>query len=235
MNRLLTFPGQQPIYLGDIDFMQDSVKNAFRQLLVALTGSDTPNCILKTATAEQDGVICLDGEIMPYKAYQGTMIGAHSYKVVSSYSGSRTFKNGEVHDCYEERYAEESLGGMSLPTLDSLLSSRMRFPKRAIVLPVDNSEASISAIRIGASVLLELSIKFTSSLTTEYLVNQSYMPFSVSATAPKYCVAGANIGGSLKTLPAEVTIDGESLMTVRIPQTSFSAGDQCTLNLSILL
>ena len=67
MNKLLTFPGLQPIYLGDFDFLQQSVNDAFLQLLKGLTGQDNPKCILKAATPEKDGAICFDGEILPLK------------------------------------------------------------------------------------------------------------------------------------------------------------------------
>ena len=61
MNKLLTFPGLQPIYLGDFDFLQQSVNDAFLLLLKGLTGQDNPKCILKAATPEKDGAICFNG------------------------------------------------------------------------------------------------------------------------------------------------------------------------------
>ena len=36
MNKFLTFPGKQPVYLGDIDFMQSAVGSAFENLMKAI-------------------------------------------------------------------------------------------------------------------------------------------------------------------------------------------------------
>ena len=46
MDKYLTFPGRQPVYLGDIDFMQDAVRDTFAQLLKGYTGLATPTAIL---------------------------------------------------------------------------------------------------------------------------------------------------------------------------------------------
>lgn len=104
MDKFLTFPGVQPVYLNDIDFMQESVRESFRQLLQGLTGQDSPNCILVQPTASKDGVICIEGEIMPYKYYSGPVSGALCLQIETAYSGFRTFKDGSTRNCYESRY-----------------------------------------------------------------------------------------------------------------------------------
>ena len=38
MNKFLTFQGEQPIYLGDIDFMQDNSRAAILYVLKGITG-----------------------------------------------------------------------------------------------------------------------------------------------------------------------------------------------------
>lgn len=245
MNKFLTFPGIQPIYLGDIDFLQDSVRQAFRQLLVGLTGSDTPNCILKKATATVDGVICLDGEIMPYKAYTGTNIGTYAYDVVSAYSGTRQFKNGETHECYEERYAQEKvvIGGAYVPTFVELLSQRIRYTMKATNWPDGGIRNVFRFVNVGTTILAELSIEVLSDgeyekLTTDAIVN---IPSAVVSQSPKYCTLVAKSAGSLLTIPAEVTFRAHpgttalSYMTVTIPKTTLVTGDKGTLNLTILI
>lgn len=245
MNKFLTFPGIQPIYLGDIDFLQESVRQAFRQLLVGLTGSDTPNCILKKATATIDGVICLDGEIMPYKAYTGTMVGTYSYEVVSSYSGTRQFKNGETHECYEERYAQQKVtaGGVYVPTFEELLSARITFKKSAMNYTEGGVTKLFSFIKLGTSMLTELNFEIIDDGDYEYLVNNELVniPSNVATQPSKFCTVGFKASGALVAIPAEVTFTAHpgnaqlSYMTVKISKTTFAKGDEGTLNLTILI
>lgn len=99
-----------PIYLGDLDFMNQVVRDTFLQLLKGLTGQERPTCILYGV---QDngyditaGIVVLDGEIMPSKAAQMNDYGMlYGFNIESVYSGTRTFKDGSVRDCYEERIA----------------------------------------------------------------------------------------------------------------------------------
>ena len=111
MNKLLTFPGQMPIYLGDLDFMNQIVRDTFLQLLKGLTGQDNPNCILygaeATGTEVTAGIVVLNGEIIPSKgvAMNDYMTSFYGFNIESSYSGNRTFKNGVNHNCYETRIA----------------------------------------------------------------------------------------------------------------------------------
>ena len=127
MDKFLTFPGLQPIYLGDINFLQESVSDAFLLLLKGLTGQDSPRCVLKEATVQSDGAICFDGEILPSK--YGPVTDRSVYKIVSAFSGQRVFKNQDTHDCYETRYVIVSEGVTTsldnvanFPTLQSLIS-----------------------------------------------------------------------------------------------------------------
>lgn len=111
MNKLLTFPGQMPIYLGDLDFMNQTVRETFLQLLKGLTGQDNPNCILygaeATGTEVTAGIVVLDGEIMPSKAVvmNDYLTSFYGFNIESRYSGTRTFKNGTSRNCYESRMA----------------------------------------------------------------------------------------------------------------------------------
>ena len=245
MNKFLTFPGLQPVYLGDIDFLQESVRSAFLMLLKGLTGQEKPNCILKRATAEVDGVICLDGEIMPYKAYTGNMLGNYTYEVVSSFDGERSFKDGETHACYETRYAQEKLsaGFTSIPTFDTLLFARIKAER---VAENDYTETIRRVARytiLGNSVTVENTFEFLAEDTIEYLcesVLMSLLDASVISQAPLYCNFIAESNGALISLPAKVTFEanstnpGKANMTVKINQTKFPAGTKGTLSFTVV-
>ena len=115
MNKFLTFAGSQPVYLGDIDFMQNAAGAAFTQLVRALMDSadGTLNAILQGVESNTNGnnvtispgVVVLNGEVLPF---EGTTINPPStlyFHVESTLSGERTFKDGNTHDCYETRKA----------------------------------------------------------------------------------------------------------------------------------
>ena len=245
MNKLLTFPGLQPIYLGDFDFLQESVRSAFLMLLKGLTGQEKPNCILKRATAEVDGVICLDGEIMPYKAYTGDMLGNKTYEVVSSFGGERSFKDGETHACYETRYAQEKLGyGVaSVSTFDTLLFSRIKAEQVA----ENNYTETISRLAryttLGNSVTVQNTFEFLAEDTVEYLCQSEVMSLldsSVISQFPMYCPFVAESNGVLISIPAKVTLDpsdtypGAVTMTVKINRTIFPAGTKGQLSFTVV-
>lgn len=114
MNKFLTFPGKQPVYLGDIDFMQTAVGQAFSNLLKNITGRSDANGILhgvvisflNNSATWTAGVVSLGGEILPVDA--GTIGGITTglyFDIVSTSSGSRTFGDGVSHDCWETRKA----------------------------------------------------------------------------------------------------------------------------------
>lgn len=245
MNKFLTFPGLQPVYLGDIDFLQESVRSAFLMLLKGLTGEEKPNCILKRATAEVDGVICLDGEIMPYKAYTGSMISNYYYEVVSSFSGERAFKDGETHAVYETRYAQEKsgIGSTGVPTFDTLLFSRI---KAKLVAENDYTETIYRIARytaLGNSVTVQNTFEFLAEDTVEYLCQSAVLSLLDSSTisqSPMYCTFVAESNGALINIPAKVTLDpsdtypGAVTMTVKINQTKFPAGAKGQLSFTVV-
>lgn len=245
MNKFLTFPGLQPVYLGDIDFLQESVRSAFLMLLKGLTGQEKPNCILKRATAEVDGVICLDGEIMPYKAYTGSMLGNYTYEVVSSFDGERSFKDGETHACYETRYAQEKLGAgvRNVPTFDELLFARIKAKQAAENDYTETIKRITRYTTLGNSVTVENTFEFLAEDTVEYLcesVVMSILDASVISQAPIYCSFIAESYGVLISIPAKVTFDANSTypgavnMTVKINQSKFSAGTKGVLTFTVV-
>lgn len=118
MNKFLTYAGTQPVYLGDIDFMQNAARAAFTQLARALmdSGSDTVNAILQgvnithpsgTQIRWSAGVVVINGEILPIAS--GTAVAEETselyFHVSSVLSGERTFKDGNSHNCYDTRSA----------------------------------------------------------------------------------------------------------------------------------
>lgn len=113
MNKFLTFPGKQPVYLGDIDFMQTACGQAFANLLKNITGRSDANGILHGCVISYannianwtDGVVSLGGEILPIEAGYANALDGLYFDIVSSSSGTRTFGDGESHDCWETRSA----------------------------------------------------------------------------------------------------------------------------------
>lgn len=138
MNRLLTYAGQQPIYLGDIDFLQDSAGSMLTCLARALMnqGSDSLNAILQGVVISQftqskiawtSGVVVINGEILPIAGgtVRGTLGSTPLYfhiEVVEE--GTRTFKDGEEHDCWATRTATitttSSTGDVSVSSVPRL-------------------------------------------------------------------------------------------------------------------
>ena len=117
MNKFLTYQGQQPLYLGDIDFASEAVRDAFAQLLKGLTGDDNANAILRGVHAAartshvtfSAGVVSIGGEILPVEAnagISGSISDTFYLRIKSTYGGSRTFMDGNSHDCWETRTVE---------------------------------------------------------------------------------------------------------------------------------
>lgn len=127
MNKFLTFEGQQPIYLGDIDFMNNAVRDTFAHLARVITGQDKPTCILigcnSIIDGTSDGVLCIEGEILPAAASE---LSAGHYEIVSMYGGERRFKDSMLHYCWEVRYANlvEGAGAYNLDELPRLNIAR---------------------------------------------------------------------------------------------------------------
>lgn len=139
MNRLLTYAGQQPIYLGDIDFLQDSAGSMLTCLARALMNqeSDSLNAILQGVVFSQiisqtvnhyqwtAGVVVINGEILPIqagsvRANPGVSLYFH---VEEEQTGTRTFKDGEEHACWATRTATintESSGGVAVSNVTRL-------------------------------------------------------------------------------------------------------------------
>ena len=118
MNKLLTYQGAQPVYLGDIDFMQDAAGAGFLMLAKAFTGEsgDTQNAILQgveitrvssTQTHVSAGVVLLNGELLPVEeaTINVSWRAPLYFHVDSVLSSERTFKDGSSHKCHDTRSA----------------------------------------------------------------------------------------------------------------------------------
>ena len=137
MDKFLTHQGQQPIWLGDFDFFDKAVRDTFRQVLkIIALGHDTlvlygcEGTMEATDVSEEsydlvfkwnDGVVLLDGEILPVKAgqisYTTTIDNPQIpvFSAVNSYdaSGRRMMKDGSTVDCYQIRRATVVASGVS--------------------------------------------------------------------------------------------------------------------------
>lgn len=136
MNKFLTFAGTQPVYLGDVDFMQNAVGAAMTQLARALmdSASNSLNAILQGVQLTRvssgqvrysSGVVVIGGEILPVasETIAATTSQTLYFHVVSSLSGERTFKDGNSHQCYDTRAAvinTTSAGGVAVSDVPRL-------------------------------------------------------------------------------------------------------------------
>lgn len=164
MNKLLTFPGQMPVYLGDLDYMNQTVRDTFLQLLKGLTGQERPTCILSGAISTgyevTEGVVVLDGEILPSRAVSSSDYIKdyyyYGFNVETIYSGGRTFKDGSYHDCYESRIA--------VPVVDP--NAAVKYPLRDDAANLLIPEFSQLLTRVMKSdVLAGDSVKTTGNIT----------------------------------------------------------------------
>lgn len=141
MNSFLTFPGLQPVYLGDISFMQSAVGSALANLMKAYTGRDDANAIIYgversyagASVTWTAGVVSIEGEILPVEAgLIADATGGLYFDIVSTTDGSRQFGDGQTHDCWEIRKATLT----TTPT-DYPLSGFKR------ITPVDTTEPQV--------------------------------------------------------------------------------------------
>lgn len=118
MDRFLTYSGEQPIFLDDFNFIQNSILGSLANCLVAITGKTKPNNIivsgckvlkLNDSISWTDGIVILGGEILPIRA--GNLTSSLSlplyFAVRSTYDpqGEREMKDGSTKQCYQIREA----------------------------------------------------------------------------------------------------------------------------------
>lgn len=113
MDKFLTYPGKQPVYLGDINFMQSAARDAFQNLMKAYTGRADANAILygvdityaQNIISWTAGVVCIAGEILPIEAGTSSAGSPYYFDIVSTAGGQRTMGDGTTKSCWEERAA----------------------------------------------------------------------------------------------------------------------------------
>ena len=119
MDKFITHAGQQPIFLGDIDFFDKAVRETFARTVKAMTFGNE-NMILQGCEYTEDvdgdyltvswtsGIVMIQGEILPIDA--GSASGNASFLafiVTQTYdaAGRRMMKTGTEIDCFEIRKA----------------------------------------------------------------------------------------------------------------------------------
>ena len=151
MDKYLTYPGKQPVYLGDVDFLQGSVRDALKNLLRAYIGDNSGDAILlgceisvsPAQTSWTAGIVSIDGEILPIEAGTLSGEGGDYFEIVSSTAGSRTFGDGASHDCFEYRQATISHTNTGKPARS--------FPRVAPIGEIYAKEFGFYAITNSAS------------------------------------------------------------------------------------
>ena len=131
MDKFITHAGQQPIFLGDIDFFDKAVRDTFANVLkiiargydnLILTGFNTDRIVQNESSSFiykwSSGLVLIDGEIFPIEADQITVelssdnikMPCFSIQTIYDEAGRRTLKNGNSVDCYQLRKATIVLG-----------------------------------------------------------------------------------------------------------------------------
>ena len=247
MNKYLTFAGLQPVYLGDVDFLQEATRNALSLILQGLTGTEKPNCILVQPTQNKEGVVCVDGEILPYRYGQKSATSSVAVRVISEYGGERMFKNGETHACHETRYAQNEAASSSDPyyiskftDLTKLMVTRFAYQKTRELVRFDETQIAFITTTLGSNrcqVDVEMEqVDDTAQKLKELIANVSVaLPGQFAGTY--YAVMSAEIEGTLKLLPAKVECVYESAQrckaTITIPETQISVRSKGLISLTI--
>lgn len=165
MNKFLTNRGEMPVWLGDIDFMNEAVRDSLIGLAKAITGQDDPTCIISgcevSSTGVTAGLVMLSGEILPVEA--STIVSpSYHLEINSTYSGDRTFKDGTVHSAYETRVAVVKSGATVL--LDKYILLQM--PRIIDLIPRSKTlvdTGSIKIIQQGSALLIDGYVDITVS------------------------------------------------------------------------
>ena len=105
MNRIKTFEGGQPFTTGDLDFLQDSIKDVINALIAALSTSQ--DCILTGILEEGSrssavpGALYIKGNIYILKNNTPAVSGTSYHLCIrQDESGSRFFRDGQEHKVY---------------------------------------------------------------------------------------------------------------------------------------
>lgn len=234
MDKFLTYEGEQPIWLDDINFMQDSVRTAITNILQIITQRNITECILygcaitygQSTISWTSGVVMLSGEILPVKAgrINGTDISNMPIylSIAEEFdpSGSRTFKDGIVHNCWQKRYAtmtttavgDNSFNINTIQRFDNLSQEKIR-----TILSVNigtRAGTNISLIRpLGGGVYMEGYIKNSQSLTSTVIMSKTDITDSGMTVreGKTYTTMIYQLpGGDLLSIPISISITREN-------------------------
>lgn len=241
MDRYLSYPGIQPVYLGDIDFLQSSVRDCFSMLLEGLTHQQRTKCILIEPTADKDGVICIDGEIMPYK--YSSVENPTDIEIVVEYSGNRTFKNGAKNDCYEKRSARNSQSGVyrlsEFSKFSELLAKNAVYVTKSVSSGIDGViEVNCGITQMSAD-RYQLDVNFKSHIENgvSEMIRDLKVPIPGHLSGTYYSPFTVDDSGGMKLVPARITLSNAGTssckMSITIQYTELSAISKGSLSVII--
>jgi len=156
MDKYLTYPGKQPVYLGDVDFLQTSVAGAMKELLRAYIGDNSGNAILlgcefsyaHNQISWTSGIVAINGEVLAIQAGTLSGEGTNYFEVISSLGGARTFGDGQQHDCFEYRQAtiSKTNTGYGVATFPRIASRDTQFAKIFGFYGISNTPTSYARL-----------------------------------------------------------------------------------------
>lgn len=108
MNKLLTYKGGQPVYLEDLDFIQQSIGGAFEEFVRALTDQeDMSEPIVLSGLGRfgtygfNSGVVAFGGRIFHVDAHANIDDGKHFINFITKEGEPRRLRNGSTVNVYK--------------------------------------------------------------------------------------------------------------------------------------
>ena len=234
MNNFLTKEGGQPIWLGDIDFMQQSWQETVRQIVASLTGSLTSTCVLYGCKPDGNGgttagVISLNGEIMPVRESSLPWQGS-SIMVVSEKSAERTFKNGSKEACHEIRYAVLGDDGISTSEIPCYDYQNFEFGSDALNL----KPGSIKVVRHAGLLTISgfISLETQDSIRSIEVANLDFLSPVSQITDFNRRTLAINSLTPYTPVPVEIQVRTNTI-TIRAYPGPDSRTDQYSFNITI--
>lgn len=213
MNKFLTHEGGQPIWLEDIDFMQESVRDTFKVLLSSIVGeyenTEHPDhaCILQGCETTDEGVspgyIYYRGEILPFDGHPEPLSPGNNW--LETYTvdrGDRILKNGVKVQCWQEKRVRIGQGyGDNVDYFNNLIHIRDLMAVPHTVGFSYGTGFAVSIIQTGRYYSVNGNIRTNTSFDVTIPLNRV-----VSRNAPagtKYGIAISREGISLAKVVAE--------------------------------
>ena len=162
MDKFLTYTGEQPIWLDDINYMNRAMSDTLTRIVQSLTQFQQTEYILQgcdvtlssTELSWTDGIVMLDGEILPVRAGKIPSQQSEEYyhfKIVEEYdpAGKRMFRDGTTRECYQIRYATIVYNGqveysvIEMLRLEDELTSLYNAEKSKLLYSTNNGYAKL--------------------------------------------------------------------------------------------